>query len=199
MDVSSEDFWLLGLNQWWNKLYHTVEEWNLGDEFQNNNRYFESVTIPGPFTTNTRLRFRCDASDDGDVVYLDDIVVVACQPSGNLTVPEVGFYSNLSANVERSSNPLPQLKSDITGLVVNLFPNPASTEMIVSAVLDQSKESPVWSVFDATGRMVLIGQTTSENLRSGLNINLENITSGIYFFKLNTTTELITKRFIVNR
>ncbi|MBK8636568.1 MAG: T9SS type A sorting domain-containing protein [Saprospiraceae bacterium] len=47
--------------------------------------------------------------------------------------------------------------------------------------------------------MVLIGQTTSENLRSGLNINLENITSGIYFFKLNTTTELITKRFIVNR
>ena len=198
MDVSSEDFWLqVSTNG--GTSYTTVEEWNLGDEFQNNNRYFESVAIPGPFTTNTRLRFRCDASDDGDVVYLDDIVVVACQPSGNLTVPEVGFYSNLSANVERSSNPLPQLKSDITGLVVNLFPNPASTEMIVSAVLDQSKESPVWSVFDATGRMVLIGQTTSENLRSGLNINLENITSGIYFFKLNTTTELITKRFIVNR
>ncbi|MCB9295391.1 MAG: hypothetical protein H6559_20045 [Lewinellaceae bacterium] len=58
--------------------YTTVEEWNLGDEFQNEVRYFESVVITGTFSSNTRLRFRCDASSNTDYVYIDDIEILGC-------------------------------------------------------------------------------------------------------------------------
>ncbi|SEQ39840.1 M14 family zinc carboxypeptidase [Neolewinella agarilytica] len=81
MDNVNEDFWLQ-VSTDGGSSYTIVEEWNRGDEFQNNLRYFEDVTIQGPFTANTRLRFRCDASGNSDWIYLDDIVVSSC-PGGS--------------------------------------------------------------------------------------------------------------------
>ncbi len=81
MDNASEDFWLQVSTNGGGS-YVTREEWNQGDEFQNGNRYFESVTLAGPFTTNTRIRFRCDASANADYIYLDDIVLSACAGGG---------------------------------------------------------------------------------------------------------------------
>ena len=81
-DNSNEDFWLqVSTNG--GSSYTTVEEWNLNDEFQNLQRKNESVTVQGPFTSNTRFRFRCDASGDGDQVYIDDVVINACTPGSN--------------------------------------------------------------------------------------------------------------------
>lgn len=80
-DNSSEDFWLqISTNG--GSSYTTKEEWNLNDEFVNNVRRNEAVTIQGPFTANTRLRFRCDASANDDVVYLDNITIKGCTGSG---------------------------------------------------------------------------------------------------------------------
>jgi len=62
--------------------FTTIEEWNLSDEFENDVRVFESVTIPGPFTASTQLRFRCDASSNNDYIFLDDISIEACEGSG---------------------------------------------------------------------------------------------------------------------
>jgi len=58
--------------------FDTVEEWNLGDEFVNGTFYPDSVTIIGyTLTDQTRLRFRCDASGNGDDVYIDEVDVSA--------------------------------------------------------------------------------------------------------------------------
>ena len=54
MDNANEDFWLQISS---GGGYTTVEEWNLNDEFVNNSREFDAVTIQGPFSANTRLRF----------------------------------------------------------------------------------------------------------------------------------------------
>ena len=77
MENANEDFWLQistdgGAN------FTTVEEWNQSDEFENDYRYFDSVTIPGPFTDTTQVRFRCDASGDEDWVFIDDVTISAC-------------------------------------------------------------------------------------------------------------------------
>jgi len=77
MDNSAEDFWLQistdGGSHW-----TTVEEWNLGDEFVNEQFYPDSVIITGyTLTNNTQLRFRCDASGNADDVYIDEILVSA--------------------------------------------------------------------------------------------------------------------------
>ncbi|VGO18849.1 CBM96 family carbohydrate-binding protein [Pontiella sulfatireligans] len=77
MDDNSEDFWLQ-ISTDGGATYTTVEEWNLNDEFVNNQFYYESVTIFNrPLSNQTRLRFRCDASGNADDVYLDNINVFA--------------------------------------------------------------------------------------------------------------------------
>ncbi|MEM0895399.1 MAG: sulfatase-like hydrolase/transferase [Verrucomicrobiota bacterium] len=76
---SNEDFWLqVSLDG--GSSYTTVEEWNLNDEFSNNVRENDSVTIAGGFTANTLLRFRCDASANNDRLYIDDVVINGEQP-----------------------------------------------------------------------------------------------------------------------
>jgi len=77
MDNSNEDFWLQistdGGSNW-----TTVEEWNLGDEFVNEQFYPDSVIITGyTLTNNTQLRFRCHASGNADDVYIDEVMVSA--------------------------------------------------------------------------------------------------------------------------
>lgn len=80
-DSPEEDFWLQISTDGGN-VYQTIEEWNLGDEFLNDFRQAATVVIPGPFTPNTRIRFRCDASANDDQVYLDDIRILGCTVSG---------------------------------------------------------------------------------------------------------------------
>jgi hypothetical protein len=77
MDNSNEDFWLQistdGGSNW-----TTVEEWNQGDEFVNEQFYPDSVIITGfTLTNNTQLRFRCHASGNADDVYIDEVLVSA--------------------------------------------------------------------------------------------------------------------------
>ena len=78
MDNATEDFWLqVSYNG--GATFSTIEEWNLNDEFVNDQSYSESVTFQGPFNANTMLRFRCDASGNADWVYIDDVVITGCQ------------------------------------------------------------------------------------------------------------------------
>lgn len=81
-DSENEDFWLqISTNG--GSTYTTIEEWNLGDEFLNNQIIQESITYTGQLTANTKLRFRCDATADGDQVYIDDITIEGCVPVVN--------------------------------------------------------------------------------------------------------------------
>src|SRR5690606_16945350 len=63
-----------------------------GTDFNNNINYNNiTVTLDNPtysFTANSRIRFRCDASDDNDIVYLDNIVIVGH------TAPEIDVTGN---------------------------------------------------------------------------------------------------------
>ena len=79
---TNHDFWLQ-LSSDGGANFTTVEEWNYNDEFVNNTRYNETVSITGPFTSNIQVRFRCHAQNNNDDVYLDDIEIVGCN------IPEI--------------------------------------------------------------------------------------------------------------
>ena len=81
MDNTNEDFWLqISIDG--GDTFTTIEEWNRGDEFENEVQQSDEVTISGiNFTSNTQLRFRCDASGNSDWVYIDDVTISGC--SGN--------------------------------------------------------------------------------------------------------------------
>lgn len=78
MDNSSEDFWLqISLDG--GSSFTTIEEWNFQDEFVNDQRYAEEVIYEGNLSSNTKLRFRCDASTNGDWVTIDDVKIEGCK------------------------------------------------------------------------------------------------------------------------
>lgn len=78
MDNSNEDFWLQ-ISTDGGSSYTTVEEWNLNDEFVNDVDYFDETVLLSGFalTNQTRVRFRCDASANGDQVYIDNVTILA--------------------------------------------------------------------------------------------------------------------------
>ncbi|MEQ8822307.1 MAG: hypothetical protein RLY93_18890, partial [Sumerlaeia bacterium] len=76
---SGEDFWLQyssnGGSSW-----TTVGSWAQGTDFSNNAFYSESVVIDSAsqsFTSNAKFRFRCDASNNADDVYIDEVRISA--------------------------------------------------------------------------------------------------------------------------
>ncbi len=78
MDNSNEDFWLQ-ISTDGGDSYETVEEWNEGDEFENDQFKTDEVTISNiVLTSETKLRFRCDASTNKDWVYIDDVEISGC-------------------------------------------------------------------------------------------------------------------------
>ncbi len=58
----------------------TVEEsWARGSEFtSNNSRQSGTVTVSGPFSNTTKLKFQHNASINNDRTYLDDVIIVGC-------------------------------------------------------------------------------------------------------------------------
>ncbi len=119
MDNANEDFWLqLSTNG--GSSYTTVEEWNQGDEFVNNNFYSDVVTIAGPFSATTRIRFRCDASGNSDWVYLDDITISGCS---NGTTAEIVTSSGIKADFEE----------EIEQQVI-VYPNPVQNRLYIKNV-----------------------------------------------------------------
>jgi len=77
MDNSTEDFWL----QYYDGTdWHTVETWARGVDFDNGYPYNPTVYINESsytFPTDMKIRFMCDASNNQDDVYIDEIRVSA--------------------------------------------------------------------------------------------------------------------------
>jgi hypothetical protein len=73
---NNEDFWLQ-VNDNKGSGWVKVGVWKRGINFNNNQFYEEEVEFaPGAFafslSDNLQLRFRCDASGNNDMVYIDD-------------------------------------------------------------------------------------------------------------------------------
>ena len=64
--------------------FNTIKKWVAGTDFNNGNRISQSISFSGNFSAQTQLRFRCDASTNFDLIFLDEIHVYACTGSGTL-------------------------------------------------------------------------------------------------------------------
>ncbi len=83
MDNSNEGFFLEVSTNGGSSWTTIGDEYNLNDEFTNNTIVSDSVTTSGiSLTSNTQVRFRCDASGNADDVYLDQITISGCGTGG---------------------------------------------------------------------------------------------------------------------
>jgi hypothetical protein len=188
MDNSNEDFWLQ-VSTDGGSTYTTVEEWNRGDEFENNQRYDDSVVIPGPFTGNTRLRFRCDASGNSDWVYIDDVVISGCS-SGGALVPntdDIDHSNMVEANIIEAKEPI---------TAVNLFPNPTNGLLTVKFATTEAMTVQM-AISDLSGQMIQTRQFNADLGLQEVNVDASRLNSGIYFMHIISAEGKVSKKFVV--
>ena len=188
-DNSNEDFWLQ-ISTDGGGSYQTVEEWNLNDEFVNDVRYFDAVTIQGPFSANTRVRFRCDASGNKDWVYLDDITISGCA-NGNLVPTTIIGQPTVETPVTEEENEAVQTNGELL-----LFPNPATSSLQLAFDSTSQDDAAVYIV-DLFGKVVYNQAIVKEGEGlQQLEFSVDQLASGTYFLILVEGEDRRTARFI---
>jgi hypothetical protein len=182
---NNEDFWLQ-ISTDGGSTYATEASWSSGTDFNNNQFYTESVVITGSFTSNTRLRFRCDASGNSDYVYIDDIVISGCQSGTGLTGPETEVEEKVESTDENS----------VTLRDLNLFPNPVKDQLTVS--FDLAKDADVsMMITDLQGKRMIQQEIKASQGKMNTTIDVSAYSPGMYLVHLVTTDGHLTKKFIV--
>ncbi|MEM9544822.1 MAG: GEVED domain-containing protein [Bacteroidota bacterium] len=181
MDNSNEDLWLqISTNG--GASYITVEDWRANIDFVNGTREFEEVVIPGPFTSNTRLRFRLDASGNSDWVYIDDVVISGC--SNNASRGSEGEVPSITE----------EDKIGVSSLV--LQPNPTRSEFNLVYKVGEESTSEMY-ILDVTGKLMLKQSYQNRPGQQMQRVDVSTLQSGIYYVTLITNNERITKRLVI--
>ncbi len=184
MDNSNEDFWLQ-ISTDGGSSFTTVEEWNRDDEFVNDERYFDQKVIEGPFSANTQLRFRCDASGNSDWVYIDDVEISGCSTG---TGSRTAVVKTKSVSEVQGLSTKRQFNLDM-----DVFPNPFTDIINIEITGHELYTKGQVEVFDISGKIVY--QRNFESQRS-IQINDLNVSTGQYFIKMILDNEVITKKLI---
>jgi hypothetical protein len=160
-----------------------VASYARGTSFNNNTFYTDAVVISGPFSSNTRFRFRCDASGNNDQIYLDDITISGC----------VSGARELPGDVVTEEE---TLRTNLSTLEMNLYPNPVDGVLNVRMDLN-TEEDLVYTVLDMQGRVIKQVRASMAQGRNILEIDTQDMQQGQYIFLVNGAEGVMTKRFIV--
>ena len=181
MDNANEDFWLQ-VSTDGGSSYTIVEEWNQGDEFLNNQRKYDAVVIPGPFSSTTTLRFRADGSGNNDWVYIDDITITGC----------------LNSSKELENVIEEELISSLRITDLSLFPNPARDVLNVSFNMYEA-QSLTMSIMDISGKVVETVKVSEKAGAHQLSIETGDLVPGMYFLNMMNENGSMTRKFIIQR
>ncbi len=185
MDNSNEDFWLQ-ISTDGGITFSLVEEWNKGDEFENNQRYEEEVTIYGPFTSSVQLRFYCDASTNSDYVYLDNISITGCANGANLVAP----------SIPPTAETFEESKETVEPQQLTVFPNPVQDLLSVRFELPSIMEASLL-ITDVQGQKIRQIAVKGSEGKIEQQITVQNYPEGIYLIHLLTPKGRLTEKFII--
>jgi PKD repeat protein len=179
-----EDFWV----QYYDgSSWYTVAAFARGVDFNNNTFYNAVVTIPSSsfnFPTNARLRFMCDASNNRDDVYIDNIEWRGL--SGTAMASNRGLQARKSAVVLPEEYSLSQNRPNpfnpVTSITFNL-PEATSVTLSIFNVLGQKVATLANGQFSAGSHQV--------------EWNAAAQPSGIYLYRLDTPEFSQTKKMLL--
>ncbi len=181
---NNEDFWLRYFdgNSW-----QTVETYVRGTDFQNGVVYSVNLTLQSSnynFSTNSRIRFQCDASGNNDKIYIDAVVLTGNTNSGFIVTEE--NVNNLES--EKMDNGELEISLDnaedrSSFSRLHIYPNPTSDYLIME--LDgKILEALEISIYDALGKKV--DQFPILPSQDRVERNLTQLSDGMYILKYNT-------------
>ena len=166
--------------------YYDGSSWNVvanyasGTSFNNNTFYVATIGIDGGsynMASNAQFRFRCDASNNSDYIYIDAVTVTG-NSGGSRVGNEITALNTMSESLTFEED------KDFT-----IFPNP------VSQVLNIESEDPINSirVLSITGEIVTNKQV---NQVKETQIDVSTFHSGIYLISIETDEEVLTQKFV---
>lgn len=187
MNELTDDFWLQ-ISRDGGNTFELVEEWNFGDEFINDKRYHEMVEILGPFSDQTQFRFRCDAKDDQDWVYLDDVNFRGCKIPVNDMIFTNQDVGEVILESEEDENEF------LTH--INLYPNPAYETLNVSFYAKEESDTRI-KIFDFSGKVIFSEKLFFEKDKHSFQVDVSQFETGIYVLSFFSKNKMHRKRFII--
>ncbi|MDA8692773.1 T9SS type A sorting domain-containing protein [Saprospiraceae bacterium] len=171
---SGEDFMLEYTTNGSN--WHMVQSWASGVDFTNGQHYSEIVEFTGNFSNHTRLRIRCDASGNGDYIFVDDVSISTCGNSAAAIVNETELLSDATTYTYEEVSNTTDSTIDIENRSISemkIYPNPATEILNIKGLNDSSYE-----VYDITGKRVIRESKANK-------VDLSNLSGGTYFLRTN--------------
>jgi bacillolysin len=194
---SGEDF---HVKFWDGSTWETIATFTSGEDFFNNNFYGVSVKIgllDHSFNANNQFAIQCDASANSDQVYIDAVRVIG--HTGGL-YPALNSQIKLEAKettVKEIASPLlseaPEVDSPFTATTikaVEVYPNPAREQLYVKVAED------VKAVRLLDGQGQIIKEMLPADEFHLLNLDISNLTPGLYFLQIQTEEAMLTKRIV---
>jgi len=173
---NNEDFWLRYYN---GSSWTTVASYASGANFNNNTFYVATVTLDASqynFASNAQFRFQCDASNNSDYIYIDQVTI---RGIGSGTR---GAGNSLNAIRTLDTNDAFTSEDDFI-----LHPNPVKGSVLYVKL--PGNISGTFRIINMMGQEVLKGDSIKE-------IQVGNLKSGMYFIEVNDGEEIMTKKFI---
>ncbi len=179
---SGEDFWVQYFD---GSTWRTVASYASGTDFNNGTFYNKVVTISSNqynFPANAKIRFMCDASDNNDDVYIDEIEFRGMSGSGG------------SSKLVKTNSMIPE------GFTLSQnYPNPFNLNTTISFSLSTPSEVNL-TIYNIMGQKIkTIAQGWYEAGSHAVTWDGKNeagsvVASGIYFYKLSAGDKVITKK-----
>jgi len=150
-----------------------------GTDFNNNEFNHADITITDAsynFPTNARFAIQCNASDNSDIVYIDQVTITALSGSSE----KVGRKNNHIDNTAFSMD-------NIEDMII--YPNPASDIINLNYSVDENTTAKIYTLNGALLRTIKLTDNHTE-------ISILNLKAGTYILKIDGDKKSITKRFI---
>jgi len=171
---NGEDFWLRFNN---GSGWTTVRTWARGTNFNNNTFYTATVTLDDSqynFGNNSQFRFQCDASANGDQIYIDQVTI-----------------TGLGAGARSKGNSIESIRTLETGNGLDeeftIYPNPVKGNTLYVKLFEATDST--YRIVNMVGQTIVKGNLAKE-------INVANLKPGMYFIEVNDGEEITTKKFI---
>jgi PKD repeat protein len=192
------DFWFYAVSmeageEFWVQYYdgsawRTVATYARGTNFNNNTFYHVVVTISRSqynFPTNALIRFMCDASDNNDDVYIDDIEWRGSTSAGG-SRPDIELVGREPAVPARFA-------------LAQNYPNPFNPSTTISFTLAVPSHVRL-DVFDVRGSRVatLVDREMGAGEHS-VPFDAHGLSSGVYFYRLTAGNMTEMKKMILLR
>jgi hypothetical protein len=173
--------------------YTQIEEWNYGDEFVNESRVDEALEITAPASANVRFRLRCDASNNQDLVFIDDVAISGCVSGGGqgATMAEGPDGQENEGENEPSGSAFTSINSDLT-----LFPNPTNDQLTVMYTLREANDVQLL-ITDFSGKVMQYSESYLDAGEQQTEINTRQMAPGYYYLHLLVDGTRVSKQFVV--